>query len=301
MNFPAEVLKIRTSRELAFSADGTKLAVAGGQVVVWDLVRRAKQSYKLFPNPSSVDFSPDGQCLVAKNTTGRLTILNLNDGTSVALRKKGVCEGSGPLFSPDGKFVIDGSWDGVLSVLEVDGNAARNNQYPNAMVRMLSTTRDRQQFAWDITPKATLPDKPPDPSWIAVSPWPPIEKPARLLSRRFQWLHRLALSGCGQNLAVISGMKPTLEIIRLDDEVIVSRCEIECHGTAYRVAWSPYDDLIAVVEDHRVTLRDSATLTLVNEQPAKYACDVQFSPEGDTLAIGAWGSGFVIPLARFGR
>ena len=130
-------LKIKGCDVVTFSPDGRRLACFARYVFVWDLVKRIK-TLKSHPLscPASVCFSPSGHQLAVKSTSGQIVIIDPEDGIILCdFRNFQDGEGSNIRSSPCGDFLIDGSWNGRLSVRRVDsGKIEFVQEFPGEMI-----------------------------------------------------------------------------------------------------------------------------------------------------------------------
>ena len=109
-------------RDIAYSPDGTMLAVAGG-IGIWlydaqtghELVQFAGHTGKVH----NVAFRPDGKTIVSAGTSYDRTIRiwDVNTGRNLRTFKYQVFD---VVFSPDGKTIISGSHDKNLYLLDAD-------------------------------------------------------------------------------------------------------------------------------------------------------------------------------------
>ena len=63
---------LKTAYEFAFSPDSRRVAFIGGRYVTMLDIGTRESQFAVHPiaNPSHIDFSPDGRCLVVKGTSG---------------------------------------------------------------------------------------------------------------------------------------------------------------------------------------------------------------------------------------
>ena len=89
---------------------------------------------------------------------------------------------------------------------------------------------------------------------------------------------------------------PRLEIRDVSCGELLAACETASSSQA-SLAWSPDGALLARVEEDRVVVHDTATLEVRGQAELKDPCFVEFSPDGELLAVGAWSDGRVERLA----
>src|SRR5947207_306151 len=141
-------MRLQRANTVEFSPDGLRLASAdAGSVTLWRTADGTREHRFKIRNSSDLAFSPDGGALLVKTTSGRLVVLLLSDpGTQRVLRRAGV-EGARPLFTSCGRFIVHGSWDGKLEMLDVDrGTVAWSRQLPGEMITDLQATADRRTW-----------------------------------------------------------------------------------------------------------------------------------------------------------
>jgi WD40 repeat protein len=102
-----------------FSSDGCVLAtLSKHDVFLWDLKSgRQNARARPFRHPASASFSPSGEFLAVKNTSGRIAVLSARDGTIVSdFRNFKNGEGSRIRFSACGESssMLPG-WGGCMS------------------------------------------------------------------------------------------------------------------------------------------------------------------------------------------
>jgi WD40 repeat protein len=120
-------------RGLVFSPDGTRLAAAGGSVVmVWEMTRPEKSKGKLKPGKlrqfkghtdqiQCIDFSPDGTTLASAAHDGTIHIWDEVSGSVVRPFAPKVGALHSVAFAPDGLTLAFGSDKGHIGVLDIGG------------------------------------------------------------------------------------------------------------------------------------------------------------------------------------
>jgi WD40 repeat protein len=123
---PAIILKSdqRTVKVLAFSANGSRIALTGdsGDVEIWDvLAARRLRTIKGSSQVFTLAFSPDGRQLAASSADSKINVWQLEGDE---LRASFDVPG-GPVYSigytPDGRRIAAGCKDGLIRLYSVDG------------------------------------------------------------------------------------------------------------------------------------------------------------------------------------
>lgn len=162
--------------DLAWSPDGRQLAVAAGNVVLWDPVRdEVSLEFDLDAAPASLDsstyqgemwtrarrvlFAPDGESLITVRAWDRgIAVWDVRSGELRGMLGPGSTDDEAPTghlrevhelsLSPDGRWLASGSADGVTLGWEVGGLRDPGTQAPVALGTLRSTTA-RQTWASD--------------------------------------------------------------------------------------------------------------------------------------------------------
>jgi dipeptidyl aminopeptidase/acylaminoacyl peptidase len=138
------------SYETVCTADGRMFVCVGRRVNGFDVENCQRiLSVRPFPHASHSDFSPDNKKLAVKYTNGRIVILDLATGDVMrdyTNQKEG--EGSEAFFSPDGQELVDGSWNGLISIRKLSGPGVSTKQFPGEMIDRIS--HDSHKRSWLI-------------------------------------------------------------------------------------------------------------------------------------------------------
>jgi WD40 repeat protein/energy-coupling factor transporter ATP-binding protein EcfA2 len=105
---------------LSFSPDGRTLAVSGfNRIRLWDVGARRERGAPLTGDGSAgLAYSPRGNVLAAVDGNGRVELLNLRTGK--VIRQPDACAAT-MAFSPDGRRIAFGRYDGGVIVQSVSG------------------------------------------------------------------------------------------------------------------------------------------------------------------------------------
>jgi hypothetical protein len=289
--------KIKASYAVAFSCDGRLLATLARDVAIWDLALRSKVTRAHpFSHPSDAAFSPDQRHLAVKSTSGRIVVIDAQSGrTVVDFNNAADGEGSNILYSSCGSYIVDGAWNGRLSVRRASSGALEFvREFPDEMIRSVHCAEDGKLWVIAHGSKATSRDGPPPPDYFSVWGWPFGSGGYRVLPERIAFSHSSALSPDGALLAVVHGVPPTLSVFRINDGACVGVVPIQIGGTGHALGWSTDGRLIGSVQDQNVVFYAWPGLRKMHELALAYASDVAFSPRGDVFVVGSWEVGWVL-------
>lgn len=292
--------KIGTSNTVAFSRDGRLLATLGRGVSIWDVALESKAvRAHPFSHPSDAIFSPDQRHLAIKSTSGQIVIIDAQLGqTIVDFKNAADGEGSNIQYSPCGKYIVDGTWSGRVSVRRTDsGKPEFVQELGGEMIRSVHSSADGKRWIIAHGCKATSDDRPPPPDYFSVWSWPFRPGAYRVLPERVAFARSAALSPDGGLLAVVHGAPPdTLSVFQLSDGTCAGAVSIQGGGTGDALGWSADGRLIGSVQDQTVVFHAWPGLGKMRELALDYPSDVAFSPHGDLLAVGSWQVGWVLPV-----
>jgi WD40 repeat protein len=288
------------SYEIRFNPSTTRFACCGRSIVFWDLQRREKiATVHPFKHPSHVDWSPAGDYLAVKNTSGKLAVIDTHSFVVKELSggSKSV-EGCEVAFSTCGNYIISGTWDGLLTVTDVRSEGVIfSEQIGHSMITDLVWTTSRQLFAYVVSPKATSNVVSPDSDYVVIRKWPFWENSAHVLSHRPRDIHTLALDPTGKKLVLavsnIGFKDHKLQVYDIENLRLESEHDCKLWASGKRIAWSPDGSLIANIESDAICFYEPNQLALLQRLKFEGVCFVEFSHCGEFLAVGNWGKGFV--------
>jgi len=199
-------------------------------------------------------------------------------------------------YSPCGSYLVDASWEGKLLVRDVKtGTAAFSKQFPGEMITRVDRCCGGQKWFFLHSPIATTRDKPPENSYFAVWNWPFQAIAFQVLKKRYPFVRDFAVTPDGERMAVVYGAPPnSLEIIRTSDSSFVASLPVKSGGAPTELAWTPDKTVLASVQEGKVVFYSGIDFHVLSEIPAEYPSDVEFSPDGSSVAIGSASNGMLL-------
>ena len=292
-------ISLKTAYEFAFSPDSRRVALINERyVTVLDIsTRKSVFAVRAIANPSHIDFSPDGRCVVVKGTSGRTIILDAATGRMVCdFRNHKEGEGDSALFTACSRFVVSISWSGLFSVRDRESaEVVFSHSYDDCQLTELSTTADRSLFVYSIDGLSRS-RKGLTPCTVALHRWPNHTPAVETLSKEWAAIWGLQVSPSGRFLAIVYGTPPnTLEIYDINRSRIVAKCRWSSGGTGCSMAWSRDEKTLAINGDECFRMFALPKLRVIRELPVTYPGFVRFSPAEDFVALGSWEKSFIIP------
>ncbi|MEI8010885.1 MAG: WD40 repeat domain-containing protein [Candidatus Omnitrophota bacterium] len=297
------VIKLKTAYEIIFSPDDDNFAFISDRNVGIMSVSSQKLLFKTpaVIHPGNIDFSPDGQCLVVKSTSGGIKILNAQDGSvqkDFMNQKEG--EGSRAYFSKCGCCVVTVSWSGLLSVRDrYTTETIYRESSQGCIFNNLSTPLDRSFFVYSLGSRPVSGSEPPPKDKVILRRWPFTLDTNNYFELPQQWpfIVDLKVSPSGRFLGVIYGAPPrTIEIFDLKKLEVIMRQNAVFGGTGYSLDWSNDEKLIAVNCNNQVQIFNFPDLSLQHQIPIKYPCFVGFSTSSKFISLGSWCQSFIVPI-----
>lgn len=291
---------LKRAYQVRFSPDGTLCVSISRDVKAVQIASRQK-AFTSHPlsHPSDLAFSPNGEFLAVKSTSGRIAILNSATGTTVKdFNNDHEGEGSNIVFSSCGTFLVDGSWNGFVRVRETaSGRVIFEKEFPHTMIQAVGSGHRGSVWLTTHGPKATTHDKSPAPNYFMHWKWPFSDVEAEVLRVRIPFVRSSALSPDGQLLAIICGAPPTsLQILSLAGQSIVHTQQITPGGTGYEIQWSPCSRYLGFVQEDHLSVIETGSFRPVCDYSVEYPSSIDFSADGTLIALGSWSAGKIVPF-----
>ncbi len=297
---PWRPLKIGSSYDARFSRDGTRLVVVGRSISVWDLASRKKLSRtRGFSNPSSAQFSLNGDVIAGKSTTGRIVTFDAGSGSVIRdFRNQAEGEGTDIEFSPCGKYLVDGSWNGFVTVRDADnGEVVFRKSMDGALVRDVRPLDRGQRWVVVHGQRAIDSKSSPPPTTIEIWDWPFTGAPSFHWYTDMNFIWDCAISSDGGMIATLDGTPPKrVRIFSLGTKDVLGETTVDAslRGTGRRLAWSHDNRNLYSIEHDDFAVYELSVGGLKRIQHAEfyYASGVTVAPS--LLALSSWGKGFVV-------
>jgi hypothetical protein len=286
-------LKLLRSYKANFSRTGSFLVTLSGDVVVWDVERRAKR-YRVHPfsHPCDCSIHPDETRIVVKNTAGRIALLHAQDGAVVCFLDSTGNQGSNILYSSCGEYVVDGSWCGHFTVRSAtSGEVVFQKIFPGEMILKIARSNDHDTWFVAHQPIAISQNSSPAPAYISVWAWP-FSVPTDFLKPSENRINGFAVSPDGLRICVVGN--DTISVMELAEKRHVASAPYNFGGAGFAMNWSPDSQEIASVQMNSCVFYDPSTLEKRRSIELQYASDIAYSPDGNLLALGAWDAGVLV-------
>lgn len=295
MNLHSPSFSLRRSYHVYFSPTGYWLAVIErGAVAVWNIEQRKRVAALKLAKVNSADFSPDEEYIVAKSTRGDLILWDWRKDLIAAETREIDSQGTRPLFTECGGFILDGSWNGSFVLRDAktldirfagsSKEPVRSIDYNKATGQFLALRLDRSSHAKKNTVELY---KVKDGTLVFQNSIP------------VEWKQTLArFSPSGRLICLSSGS--SLEIIDTKTSLVQSIIEGESPNLASDVCWSPDETTIAACQrlKKKIAFYDARDFKELGSIPVENVSGVDYSANGRYIAVGSWasGSGFVMSV-----
>ena len=287
-----------------FSPDGTRLAVLGHDLILWDVAARQKLwRGKPVPHCSAMAFSPDGSRLAVKSTTGLMALVDAATGDVIVnFRNKKDGEGSGPAWSPCGQYLADGSWNGRLQVREAaTGEVVFAQDHPGEMLRgayAIDAIDGAMHLLVLHGVKSVEEGQVQPPDYVTVWDWP-LQAGAGRTVLSLPGLSSIAASPDGQHLAALHRFDggEQLSVFALTDGKLLASTPVgQGGGTGNALCWSSDGSTVGRIGKGKLGFYGWPDLTLRQELAFTYPCALAFLPGTPLVAIGSWEKGALMEL-----
>ena len=289
---PSPHLKWPTAYDLSCTADGRLVACLGRNVVVIDMATRQRVSTSHpLPHPSHAAFSPDGDMLAVKSTSGRIVVIDPRSGNILHDHKNQAEGEGGPVcFSPDGTALIDGSWKGVVTVRNArDGTILGRETFPGEMITRISHDRDRRTWLIEHSPVVRPGENHPEPEYLSVRQWPFAPDTTRTLSFGAH-IQSATISPDGSRIAFIQKweLRQIVVVRASDGHILASHPLPKVGGTGSKLAWSGDSGCIAVVCNGQFAFFRASDAAVAGSVACEYPSCPLFLPGSDDILLGTW-------------
>lgn len=234
--------------------------------------------------------------MAVKSTSAKIVVLDTGNGEIIRVLDPGGVEGSNVRYSTCGEFLVDGSWSGILTVRSSKTGAIEfQRHFPGEMITKV--VRDDHSGQWFTvhSPVSTTPDQPAARDHIHVWGWP-MTTPLRTLWPRQAEIDDLAISPDGSTCTVSD--HDVISMFDVEELSVVASLSGVAGVLPRTLAWSPDSRMLAAVMGEGVAFYSAPGLERIHEVPLKFACDVQFSPDGSRVACGSWSGGLLVEAPR---
>ncbi len=292
-------LRFPTGFEVNFSDDGAWMVCVGRNVVVIDVARR-QRAWTSHPvsHPSKAAFSPDGGKLAVKSTSGRIVVLGAQTGAVLhdhGNQREG--EGSQVCFSADSDQLVDGSWEGVLTVRDAIGGMVRSQKVSaGEMIPRVSHDRNRRTWLFEYSPTVRAGENSLPPGYLVLQSWPFADDSAQTFSFGFR-IAEAMLSPDGRRVCLIEKPAYRLIIVDTSDGAVRATGEPFAHGgTGNEIAWSTDSRFVASVQHEVIVFYRAADLTEMGRVVSEYPASACFHPDGNRVGLGTWTTSAIVTL-----
>lgn len=285
-------LKWPAAYGLARSDDDGMVACIGRAVVVIDMRTRSRlMACRPLPHPSSGCFSPNGELLAIKSTSGRIVTINPGTGDIMAdFKNQREGEGCGVSFSPDGNALIDGSWAGQLTVRDsTDGEITFRQSYDGDMLSRISHDRERRRWLVEHSPKVKPDENQTSPAYLSFHDWPFSAGEAHIFSFDMH-IETAQISPDGTRFCFFQKWNDRrVHVARVSDgQIIASSAPMTGGGTGSDLAWSSDSKHIAAVADGQFVFMKASDLTITGAKTMDYPSSALFTQNDSELILGSW-------------
>jgi hypothetical protein len=237
-----------------------------------------------------------------RSTTGAIAVLDIITGQPQARLPPAsdIADDSPLLAAGSGEHIVEACSSGHLRVRRVkDLRVEYEEQHSDCMLGAIAATADLTRWAVAFNRKQLDAPRQP-PCRIEVRGWPLSAGNRLVLGEEFGYVHAVAFGPGADQLAVLergaARGENIISIVSATSGALQNRTTSTVWAGHSGFTWSS-DGVWLVVGTHDGhALLDGRSLTSVGHFVGQYPSDASFSPNGQLLALGYWGSGLVLPV-----
>ena len=294
-------LKLGCSYGVRFSPDGTRLAGLGRDLVLWDVASRQKLwRGKFIAHCSSMAFSPDGSRIAIKSTTGQMAVVDAASGNLLLnFQNKKDGEGCGPAWSPCGRYLADGGWDGRLRVRDAQtGEVLFMQEHAREMLRSVCAIDGGRRLLVQHGVRSVKEGQVQPPDYCSLWDWP-LQAGGGRVVLSLPGIRSCAPSPDGERLAVLhhAGGAEYLSMHAIDDGCRLATVPVEAGGgTGNALRWLPDGSALGRIGKGKLLFYGWPGLDVLAQEDFTYPCALDFLPASPLAAIGSWEAGMLTHL-----
>jgi hypothetical protein len=238
--------------------------------------------------------------IAVKSTSGRIMTLTSDTGRLRSdFKNDADGEGSNLLFSNCGQFIVDGSWDGFLTVRDAStGKVQYRRKHSGEILCRVHSVRSGTAWIIEHSPKATTDDQPPADGYFSICKWPLSDATPSALGIELPFIRASAIPENGSRLATLFGAPPRdLHVYELPSARLLWRDHVTIGGSGAGLRFSRCGCFLASVQKDCIVHYCALTGERLGVFPLPFPSDVDYSPDMRLIALGSWQSGEIRPFA----